>query len=93
MNIDYELEYNLKKYNHDRLTSFLNYEEFNHIDKYDKILHARYCKVSRIKKRLVYLLGFTSYHYFCTFTFDSHYINKSDRTKRDLIKSCLNGFP
>lgn len=31
-----------------------------------------------------------SYVWFCTFTFDNYYIDKSDRTKRDLIKRVLN---
>lgn len=57
---------------------------------YEKILQARYQKVGRIKKRLVYLLSRYKYIWFCTFTFDNYYINKCDRTKRDLIKSVIN---
>lgn len=92
MIVDYELESRVKQYLHDSLTAFINYEDFVQDKELQSIIHKRYCKVSRIRKRLVYLLGYRQFHYFCTFTFDDSYINKSDRTKRDLIKNCLNSF-
>ena len=39
---------------------------------------------------MIYLLSHCNYIWFCTFTFSDNYINKCDRTKRDLIKSVLN---
>lgn len=58
--------------------------------KMHSIINARYNKCSRIKRRLVHLLNHRQFIWFITFTFDDNYINKCDRTKRDLIKSCLN---
>lgn len=58
--------------------------------KYHSIVNARYNKCSRIKRRLAYLLNHRQYIWFITFTFDDEYIDKCDRTKKDLIKSCLN---
>lgn len=92
MDIDVELLTDIKEYLKYRLTCFINYENYIHIAKYDHVINSRYCKVSRIKKRLVYLLTYTKYHYFVTFTFDNNIINKCDRTKRDLIKNTLNNF-
>lgn len=90
--IDYDLEEKLVSYLKSSNISFRNFQPFNHISEYDKIINARYCKVSRIKKRLVYLLSHRTFHYFITFTFDDSYINKCDRSKRDLIKDTLNSF-
>lgn len=92
MLVDYDLESRLKRYLHDSLTAFINYEHFEQDKELQAIVNARYCKVSRIRKRLVYLLGYRSFHYFVTFTFDDYYINMSDRTKRDLIKDSLNSY-
>lgn len=77
-------------YNHNRYLAFKNKTKFNYNIDYERILTARYMKVSRIKKRLVYLLSRYQFVWFCTFTFDDYYINKCDRTKRDLIKSVIN---
>lgn len=77
------------KYNHDKYISFINEIPFEINKEFEKVLTARYQKVGRIKKRLVYLLSRCDYVWFCTFTFDNYYINKSDRTKRDLIKSII----
>lgn len=89
---EYDIDF-LKKvieYNSNRYFCFKNNLPFEHNSEYDKILNSRYCKVSRIKRRLVYLLSRYDHIWFCTFTFDNYYINKSDRTKRDLIKKVLN---
>lgn len=88
--IDFDLNDTLVSYLKSSAKSFYNYIPFEHIPEYDKIINARYCKVSRIKKRLVYLLTHRDYLFFLTFTFDDSYINKCDRTKRDLIKDTLN---
>ena len=77
-------------YNHRRYIANLNGEYFATNPEYEKYLKARYSKVSRIKKRLIYLLTRYDYIWFCTFTFSDKYINKSDRTKRDLIKQVIN---
>lgn len=93
---DFEKEYDtlylskVIQYNHDRYIAFRDNLPFKINKEYEKILQARYQKVSRIKKRLVYLLSRFNYVWFCTFTFSDKYINKCDRTKRDLIKSVLN---
>lgn len=77
------------EYNHQRYLANLNGEYFEINPDYEKYLQARYQKVSRIKKRLIYLLTRYEYIWFCTFTFSDDYINKSDRTKRDLIKEVI----
>lgn len=53
-------------------------------------IKARYNKVSRIREHFIYMICRRKYIYFLTFTFNDNYINKCDRTKKDLIKSCLN---
>lgn len=87
---DIQLLSQIIEYNHQRYLAFRNGVYFEENKDFEKLLNARYCKVSRIKKRLVYLLSRCDYVWFCTFTFDNHYINKTDRTKRDLIKSVIN---
>lgn len=99
MNIDtitFEKEFDIDfltkviEYNHQKFIAFRNQENFEINKEYEKVLQARYQKVYRIRQRLVYLLTRYKYVWFCTFTFDNYYINKCDRTKRDLIKSILN---
>lgn len=90
--IDYFLESKLILYNQSRLKAFRNGLIFNENNDYERILNNRYCKVSRIKKRLVYLITHFDYLYFCTFTFDDYFIKKCDRSKRDLIKHCIIRF-
>lgn len=79
------IEYNRKKY-----LAFKNELPFEINTDYERILKARYQKASRIRKRLVFLLSRYKYIWFITFTFNNNYINKSTRTKRDLIKMVLN---
>lgn len=62
------------------------------IEEYEKILNARYHKNSRIKKRLLWLVLNYKNIWFCTFSINNHFINKSERTKRDKIKSVLNQY-
>ena len=90
--IDYneELLNNLIDYNKQRYFAFKNDLPFEYNKEYEKLLNARIQKVGRIKKRLLYLLIRYNYIWFCTFTFSDKYINKSERTKRDLIKHFLN---
>lgn len=94
--IDNELLYNIINYNKSRKNYFRNNGTlstfFSNVD-YERILSARYMKVSRVKKKLVYLMTRFDYIWFCTFTFDNYYINKCDRTKRDLIKKVLGLVP
>lgn len=87
---DIELLNKVIEYNKNKFDSFIYGSYFETIPEYEKILNARYHKTSRIKQRLVYLLSRYDYIWFCTFTFDDNYINKSERTKRDLVKSVLN---
>ena len=89
---DYDIDLLTKiiEYNHNRFIAFQNDLPFEEIEEYEKILHARYTKVGRIKKRLIYLLSRYDYIWFCTFTFSNDYIDKCTRTKRDLIKIVLN---
>lgn len=88
----YDIEFLNKviEYNHNRYVAFKNNLPFQINYEYEKILNARICKVSRIKRRLIFLLSRYKYIWFCTFTFSNKYINKSDRTKRNLIKSVIN---
>ena len=90
--IDNELLFNIINYNKSRKNYFRNNKTLSSFIsnvKYERILSARYMKVSRVKKRVVYLMARFKYVWFCTFTFDNYYINKCDRTKRDLIKNTL----
>ena len=90
--IDYDIDLLTKiiEYNHNRFIAFQNELPFEENEEYEKILNARYCKVGRIKRRLIYLLSRYDYIWFCTFTFSNDYIDKCTRTKRDLIKSVIN---
>ena len=87
----YDIDYLLKisEYNRLKYESFKNGLVFEINDEYERILKARYNKVARIKRRLIYLFSRYNYIWFCTFTFNDNYINKSSRTKRDLIKRCI----
>lgn len=93
---DFEKEYDVEfltkviEYNRKKYIAFKNELPFEYNNEYERILKARYQKSSRIKKRLVYLLSRYKYIWFITFTFDNYYIDKCDRTKRDLIKMVLN---
>ena len=88
---DYDIDYLLKisEYNRLKYESFKNGLAFEVNNEYERILKARYNKVGRIKRRLIYLFSRYNYIWFCTFTFNDNYINKSSRTKRDLIKKCI----
>lgn len=86
------LESRVIQYNQSRLKAFRSGVEFIKNNEYERILSSRYMKVSRIKKHLVCMVSHRRYSYFITFTFDDNYINKCQRTKRDLIKSSLNSF-
>lgn len=90
--IDYneKLLNDLISYNKKRFFAFRNHLPFEYNKEYEKLLNARIQKVGRIKKRLLYLLLRYDYVWFCTFTFSDKYINKSERTKRDVIKQYLN---
>ena len=90
--IDYneKLLKDLIEYNKKRFYAFKSGSTFELNPTFEKLLNARVQKVGRIKKRLLYLLIRYKYIWFCTFTFSDNYINKCERTKRDLIKSVLN---
>ena len=90
MDTDIELLSSVIEYNKQKFYSFKNGIVFEENKDFERILSARYMKVSRVKKKLVYLLYNFKYLWFCTFTFDDNYINKCDRTKKDLIKKCIN---
>ena len=91
-NLDYDIEYlqQVIEYNQKKYYAYKNGIDFDINNQFERTLKARYQKCSRIKKRFIYLLTRCDYIWFCTFTFDNYYINKSDRTKRDLIKSVIN---
>lgn len=90
METDIQLLTNVINYNHNRYIAFKNNLVFEENKDYERLLCARYMKVSRVKKHLIYLLCRYNYIWFCTFTFNDYYINKCDRTKRDLIKNVIN---
>lgn len=85
--IDFDFLSKIKQYN--KLRRF-NSIPLN-ID-YERILKSRYNKISRIKKRFIYLYLRKKYTYFLTFTLDNELFKKCERTKRDTIKDCLNKF-
>lgn len=88
---EYDVEFLAKviNYNQNKYNCFKRNIDFDINEDYERVLKARYNKVSRIKRRFVYLLTRYDYIWFCTFTFDNHYIDKTTRTKRDLIKNVL----
>ena len=90
--VDYSLIKKIIEYNQARYQAYKEGVYFEVNKDYEKLLNARYCKVSRIKKRVVFLFTNFTYVYFCTFTFYDKFINYCDRSKRDLIKSTLNHF-
>lgn len=92
MSIDRELMREVISYNQYKRYHFNHFIPFEHNDKYDKILNARYHKVSRIKRKFLYILEKKTYFYFLTFTFSDEYLKNCDRTKKDLIKKCLYSF-
>lgn len=79
-------------YNKKRKNAFYNGEVLEINPDFERILKARYNKVSRIKKRLIYLLTRCNYVYFCTFTFSDKVLNFNDEYKRRLIKWTLRDF-
>lgn len=79
-------------YNKYRKYCFNNQIEFEKDKKLESILCSRYNKVRRIKEHLIYMYHKKIYLYFITFTFDDVYIDKCDRTKKDLIKKSLMSF-
>lgn len=89
---EYDVEFLTKviDYNQRKYFAFKNDLPFTLNLDYERILKARYQKNSRIKKRLVYLLSRFENIWFITFTFNNNYINRSTRTKRDLMKMVLN---
>lgn len=87
--IDNQLLDSLSSYNAIRFYSFKNHLVFTPNKDYERLLCARYMKVSRIKKRFVYLIYRYKYLYFCTFTFDNEYLKRCERSQRDLIKDVL----
>lgn len=88
---DYEIDLlsSVIRYNHNKYLCIREGISFERNEDYERILNARYSKVGRIKRRLIYLLTFSKYIWFCTFTFDNYYIDKCTRTKRDLIKNVI----
>lgn len=89
---EYDIEFlsQIVQYNHDKYLAFKNQLPFEINKEYEKILQARYQKVSRIKKRLLYLLIRYRYIWFCTFTINDKFYNKCERTRRDFLKQFLN---
>ena len=86
--IDEELVQQLKEYNKRRKAKV----DFEKDKKLESLLCSRYNKIGRIKKHFVYMYHRKKNLYFLTFTFNEKYINKCDRTKKDLIKNCLYEF-
>ena len=87
--IDNDLMQNVIDYNHNRYLDFKEGVVSDKVLEYERILCARYMKVSRVKKRLVWLLARFEYVYFVTFTFDNKRLNQKEETRRKLIKKTL----
>ena len=88
--MDYDLFLSLNQANKDSKYYFTNGIPLDIPKYYKNLLDNRYHKTSRIKKMIIYMLSRRKYMYFITFTFNNNYINKCDRTKKDLIKNVLN---
>lgn len=83
------LQSDVISYNQYKKDCFLNGEVPVINLEYERILKARYNKISRIKKRVRHLFIYYDYVYFLTFTFDDKHLHYSDRAKRDKIKNVL----
>ena len=81
---------NVVQYNRDKFFCLKNDIYFEKKPEFEKILNSRYHKISRVKKRLLFLIIRYQYIWFCTFTINDNFITKSERTKRDYIKQFLN---
>ena len=92
MRMNNNLLFDVIEYNKKRKIAFKNGEILEKNIEFERILSARYMKVSRLKKKIIYLMARHKYIYFCTFTFDDYYIKRSERTQKDLIKSSLYSF-
>ena len=87
-----KLLYDLIEYNKQRKIAFKNGVILEKNEDFERILSARYMKVSRLKKKIIYLMARHKNIYFCTFTFNDYYLDKSERTQKDLIKRSLYSF-
>lgn len=87
---DKEILTQLIAYNKQRRYAFNNSLTFEKNSDFEKMLNSRSHKVNRIKRRVLYLFNRYNYIWFCTFTINNDFINKSERTKRDYIKQYLN---
>lgn len=90
--INDELLLTLNNYNKLRFESFKNHLVFNKNEDYERVLCARYMKVSRVKKHFIYLIYRYKFLYFVTFTFDNDLLKCCERTQKDYIKKSLLGF-
>lgn len=91
--IDYNLMQRLVDYRKYKGFCFKNYIISLYEDKdLDRKLNSRYQRISRMRKRLFYLVSRYKYLYFCTFTFDDYYISLCERSQKDLIKKSLLQF-
>ncbi len=87
--VDNNLMQQLIEYNHNKYLDFKEGVVSDKVLEFERILCARYMKVSRVKKRLVWLLSRFKYVYFVTFTFDNKRLNQKEETRRKLIKKTL----
>lgn len=87
--LDYKEIMNIINYNSYKRFCFLTGEEVESNTDIERVLNRRYSKNRRIKEKFLYIMTFSKYLYFVTFTFDNHYVRCSERTKRDLIKDSL----
>lgn len=92
MEIDNFLLNDLINYNQFRYYCFKNNIDYDKNLEYERKLNSHYQKVSRTKKRFIYLLCRFKFIYFVTFTFNDTLLDKCDRVKKDCIKDCLNSF-
>ena len=87
--IDEKFLNDIIEYNKKRKKAFQNGLQFDEDLIFERKLKARYNKISRIKQHFIYMIMKKKNIYFLTFTFNDSYINKCDRTKKDLIKNLL----
>lgn len=86
---DNELLAKAIEYNKQKFLAFKNEKPFTINKDLEKVLNSRYQKISRIKRRLLYLIIRYKYIWFCTFSINPEMYSKSERTRRNFLKKYL----
>lgn len=76
-------------YNRAKYRAFKNNTPFTINKDFERLLNSRYQKISRIKRRFLYLIIRYKYIWFCTFSINPKMYSKSERTRRNFLKKYL----